>query len=180
VTKLLHYYVLGLILLFVLIPMSSTAAEEPVQRLDPSLRMLVLESLQLPEAQMSVQNLLDGGPTGLTWTSKAQEQKIELLVKLDRRFMGTNLHGMRVKVSTGSIIGISATVQQILTLLEDKDIVYIEQSRRTSPTLDRSIPAITADIVHSASPSITGAGVVIGAADTGIDYTRSIFWDIRY
>jgi len=177
VTKLLHYYVLGLILLFVLIPMSSTAAEEPVQRLDPSLRMLVLESLQLPEAQMSVQNLLDGGPTGLTWTSKAQEQKIELLVKLDRRFMGTNLHGMRVKVSTGSIIGISATVQQILTLLEDKDIVYIEQSRRTSPTLDRSIPAITADIVHSASPAITGAGVVIGAADTGIDYTHL---DFRY
>lgn len=176
-TKLRDYRVIGLILLVVLIPMSAAVAEDAIQRLDPSLRMLVLDSLQLPEAQSSVQSLLDGGPTGLAWTRKSQEQKLELLVKLDRTFRGMSLHGIRVKASTGSILGISASVPQILTLLEDPDVVYIEQAHRVSASLDVSIHATTADIVHSASPAITGAGVIVGAADTGIDYTHL---DFRY
>jgi subtilisin family serine protease len=177
VTKLRDCRVLGLILLVVLIPMSVAVAEGAIQRLDPSLRMLVLDSLLLPEAQRSIQGLLDSESTGLVWTRKSQGQRIELLVKLNRTFRGSSLHGIRVKASIGSIIGISATVQQILTLLEDQDVVYIEQSRRMSATLDVSVPATTADSVHSASPAIMGAGVIVGATDTGIDYTHL---DFRY
>lgn len=176
-TKRRHCCGLVLILLVFLISLTVVAADGTVQRLDPSLRMLLLESLQLPEAQSSMQSLLKGGSTGLTWSAKAQDETMELLVKLNRTFRGTSLHGLRVKASTGTILGVSATLRQMLTLLEDDDVVYVERARRTYPTLDASIPAIAADVVHSASPAITGAGVIVGATDTGIDYTHL---DFRY
>jgi len=177
VTKLRNCCVLGLFLLVFLIPASLAAAEDSVQRLDPSLRMLVLESLQLPESRTSVQSILDGASTGFVWAPADQNQEIKLLVKMNRAFRGASLHGIRVKASTGSILAVSATIQQILTLLEDQDIVYVEQSRKMLPTLDVSIIAIAADDVHSATPAIAGADVIVGAVDTGIDYTHL---DFRY
>lgn len=174
--KLLDRCCIGLVLLVFIISIS-TAAEQSIQRLDPSLRILLLEALQLPKADTSIQSLLDGGPTQLSWSPTANEEKIELLVKLDRSFRGTSFHGIPVKASTGTIVGVAATIQQILTLLEDQDVVYIEQSWPTSPALDTSVSVITADTVHSSSPAVTGAGVIVGAVDTGIDYTHL---DFRY
>ncbi|MCK5245886.1 S8 family serine peptidase, partial [Candidatus Bipolaricaulota bacterium] len=124
-----------------------------------------------------IKGLLDGGSAEFSWSPTANEEKIELLVKLDRTFRGASLHGLPVKVSTGTIVGVSATIQQIFTLLEDQNVIYIEQSWPTSPALDASVPAIAADAVHSASPAVTGEGVIIGAIDTGIDYTHL---DFRY
>ena len=124
---------------------------------------------------MSIKSLLDGKSAVLAWTPKALEQKIDLLVKLDHTFRGTRLYGLAVTASAGSIIGVSATIQQVLGLLENQDVVFIEQSRKTSATLDASIPAIAADVVHAASPAITGKGVIVGAVDTGIDYTHLDF-----
>ncbi len=153
------------------------AMQDAVQRLDPALRMLLLDSMPLPERAMSLQSLLDGPASGLTWSAKSQAEPLELLVKLNRVFRGAYFSGLRVKASTGTIIGLSATLEQLLLLLGDLDVIYVEQSRKTSPTLDASIPAIVADVVHNASPAVTGAGVIVGAADTGIDYTHL---DFRY
>ena len=169
--------VIGLVLLGLMISTSVIANNQFVQRLNPALRMLVVEALQLPEADVSIRGLLDGRQTGFTWSPRASEKEIELLVKLDREFRGTSLRGIPVKMSTGTIVGVSATIQEILTLLEDQGIIYIEQSWPTSPSLDVSVPAIAADVVHSSSPAVTGAGVIVGAIDTGIDYTHL---DFRY
>ncbi len=57
------------------------------------------------------------------------------------------------------------------------DIVYIEAGRRARPLLDLSVPAVSANVVHSGSPSfpppfnadgITGAGVYVGVVDSGL------------
>jgi len=144
VAKIREVCALGLILLIFLTSIAVIAAEEPVQRVDPALRIRILESLQLPDAEMSIQSLLNGESTGLVWTPKGYDQTIDLLVKLDHVYRGVSLYGIAVKASTGSIVGVSATIQQVLGLLENRDIVYIEQSRKTSATLDRSIPAIAA------------------------------------
>ena len=175
--KSLDRYCLCLTLLVLMVSTAAITYGQSVQRLDPSLRMLVLETLQLPEADTSIKGLLDGGSAEFSWSPTANEEKIELLVKLDRTFRGASLHGLPVKVSTGTIVGVSATIQQIFTLLEDQNVIYIEQSWPTSPALDASVPAIAADAVHSASPTVTGEGVIIGAIDTGIDYTHL---DFRY
>ena len=174
-TKLRKCCALGLILLVSLTSLAAIAAEGLIQRLDPSLRMLVLESLQLPETKMSIQGLLDGEYPAVDWSPTPHEDKFDVLVKLERTFSGNSLDGLIVKASTGSIVGVSVTIRQILDLLGNQDVVYIEQSRRTSPTLDVSIPAIAADVVHSATPAIRGAGVILGSVDTGIDYTHLDF-----
>ena len=168
---------IGLILLISLISSSAIADNQSSQRLDPSLRILVEEALQLPNGETSIQSLLEGGSYEFSWSPAAKSEQIKLLVKLDRSFPATSFRGLPVTASTGSILGVSATIQQILAMLEDEDVVYIEPSRQTSPTLDVSLPAVHADGLHSSIPAIAGAGVIVGAIDTGIDYTHL---DFRY
>ena len=168
---------IGLILLISLASSSAIGDDSSAQRLDPSLRIFVEEALQLPDAGTSIQSLLEGGSHEFSWPLAAKNEQIKLLVKLDRTFLGRSFHGLPVTASTGSILGVSATIQEILTMLEDEDVVYIEPSRQTSPTLDVSLPAIYADGLRSLTPAITGAGVIVGAIDTGIDYTHL---DFRY
>ncbi|MFC2105809.1 S8 family serine peptidase, partial [Candidatus Bipolaricaulota bacterium] len=168
---------IGLLLLISLISSSAIADNQSSQRLDPSLRILVEEALQLPNGETSIQSLLEGGSYEFSWSPAAKSEQIKLLVKLDRSFPATSFHGLPVTASTGSILGVSATIQQILAMLEDEDVVYIEPSRQTSPTLDVSLPAVHADGLHSSIPAIAGAGVIVGAIDTGIDYTHL---DFRY
>ena len=175
--KTLDRCLIGLILLVFVASTSALADNHSAQRLDPSLRIFIEETLQLPKIGISIQSLLEGGAHKFSWSPIATNEQIDLLVKFDRPFLGTSLHGIPVTASAGKIIGISATIQEILSMLEDENIVYIEPSRHTSPTLDVSVPAITADVVHSASPAITGRGVLVGAIDTGIDYTHL---DFRY
>lgn len=168
---------IGLFLLLVSIVLPAMADIPSGDRLDPSLRILVEQALQLPESGVSIRSLLETSSHEFSWSPTAGNEQIDLLIKLDQDFHGTSYHGLPVTVSTGSIVGVSATVQQILAMLKNEDVVYIEPSRRTSATLDVSVPAIGADIVHSAMPAITGEGVIIGAIDTGIDYTHL---DFRY
>lgn len=145
------------------------------RRLDPALRMLIADALQPQSSEPSIQAVLGmASPTSIVSRSMANEQ-IRLLIKLNRTFHGQRFHSLPVAISTGSILGVTATIQQILDLLEDQDIIAIEPARRTIPTLDTSVPGILADIVHSATPEVTGAGVIIGAVDTGIDYTHLDF-----
>lgn len=177
VKKSLDRCLLGLFLLVLMISTSAIGDDQLVQRLDPSLRIFIEEALQLPESGTSIRSLLEGGSTEFSWSPTATDEQIELLVKLSRTFRGTSFHGIPVTASTGTIVAVSATIQQILAMLEDKDIVYIEPSRRTTPTLDVSVPSIHADVAHSSSPAITGADVIVGAIDTGIDYTHL---DFRY
>ncbi len=54
-------------------------------------------------------------------------------------------------------------------------VVRIEASRTFATELDSSLGEIGAAAVHSASSSFTGAGVVIGIIDSGIDYRHQVF-----
>ena len=168
---------IGLILLISLISSSAIADARFTQRLDPSLRIFIEDALQLTDGKTSIQRLLEGGSYEFSWSPAAKNEQIKLLVKVDRTFLGTTFDGLPVTTSTGSILGVSATIREILAMLEDEDVVYIEPSRQTSPTLDVSLPAIYVDGLHSSTPAITGAGVIVGAIDTGIDYTHL---DFRY
>jgi subtilisin family serine protease len=51
-------------------------------------------------------------------------------------------------------------------------VAYIESAKRARPLLDRSAPAVSADIVHAGTglPSpFTGTGTYVGIVDTGLD-----------
>ena len=50
------------------------------------------------------------------------------------------------------------TLSAIKRLKHDPNVLFIELSRLASPQLDRSVPDIGADVLHRATPPITGAG----------------------
>ena len=154
---------------------AATAASSLDPRLAPSLRILMEDTLAPRASASAIQHVLDGTSATSSWSSEIPLPQLRLLIKLNRTFSGTSFHGLPVRLSTGSILAMSATVQQILTLLEDHDIIYIEPARLTTPTLDVSIPVIGASAVHSSASGNTGEGVILGAIDTGIDYTHLDF-----
>ncbi|MFC2082760.1 S8 family serine peptidase [Candidatus Bipolaricaulota bacterium] len=173
----LDRYRIGLALLIFLASILVRADTLPLHRLDPSLRVFIEQALQLPEDGTAIKRLLERGTYEFSWSPTAKSARIELLVKLDRSFRRATFHGTPITASTGSIVGVSATAQQILDMAKDENVIYIEPSRRTSPTLDISLSTINAINAHSSTPAITGAGVIVGAIDTGIDYTHM---DFRY
>lgn len=173
--KSLSWRFFRLALLVLVLPSLATAASILDHRVDPSLRMLMQDALAVQAPESLIQGALDGMAPASSWSPQVPQPRLKLLIKLSRPFQGTTFHDLPVLLSTGSILAMSATIEQILILLEDQDIVYIEPARRTAPTVDVSVPIIGADAVHNLSPSNTGQGVIIGAIDTGIDYMHLDF-----
>ena len=91
--------------------------------------------------------------------------------------LGGTFLGIPILLNTGTIIGMRVSASELLLLVDSPHVVYIEPSWKVEPKLDYSVPAIRADQLHSATPPLTGKGVLIGAVDTGIDYAHL---DFRY
>ena len=104
-------------------------------------------------------------------------ERMGVLVKTETRVMGTRFGGLPLRASSGTVQGLWVTVGELLTLASRDDVIYVEPSWRVELKLDESVPAIGADAVHLLDPAITGAGVIIGSVDTGIDYEHL---DFRY
>lgn len=166
---------LCLTLLFLAMLMPAVVAHALDARLDPSLRMRIEDALQPQQPETTIQGLLGLDPPTSMLSHTVADEQIRLLIKLNRAFHGTRFHSLPVSISTGSIVGVTATIRQIVSMLADQDIVAIESARLTTPTLDTSVSTIHADVAHSSSPEVTGEGVIIGAIDTGIDYTHLDF-----
>ncbi|MBU0596340.1 S8 family serine peptidase [Candidatus Bipolaricaulota bacterium] len=149
--------------------------DEHLARLDPALRVLVIEQGQA-DTPLSIHTLLGGeSHYEITLPLGPEQDRIGVLVKLDRAFFGPRWLGLPVEWSTGSILGLSVSITELLTLIADDDVVYVEPAWKTEPTLDRSIPAVRADVVHSAVPPQLGEGVIVATVDTGIDYSHLDF-----
>ena len=104
-------------------------------------------------------------------------ERIGILVKVRHSVWEASFLGMPVGVSTGTILTMKVTLEELLHIAACTDVVYVEPAWKTEPKLDQSVPAIGADHVHAQSPPVIGEQVIIGAVDTGIDYTHL---DFRY
>lgn len=145
------------------------ARAEGVEKLDlaafaPAVQVFTAKGVILPPA------FPYGGESG-------EEERIGVLVKVRRPVWGRSFLGLPLGVSTGTILSMRVTLEELLLLATSPDVVYVEPAWKTEPKLDRSLPAIGVDRVHAQSPPVTGEGVIIGALDTGIDYTHL---DFRY
>ena len=157
----------------------ATAQSDPggFGRLDPALRIVAAAARDSEVPTVSVQSHLDANRYDVSQSPDTGEERIGILVKLRRPFTGLSYAGVPVLGSSGRILGMDVTVAELLRLLEQEDVVYIEAAWKTTLQLDASGPAIRADEVHGATPAILGDGVIVGAIDTGIDYSHL---DFRY
>jgi subtilisin family serine protease len=100
--------------------------------------------------------------------------KIGVLVRT-RSSSAVMLSGAEAVNRVGEITVARVTLTQLRRLAQSPDVIYIEAAHRLAPELDRSIPAIGADLLHQEEPIVKGAGVIIGDVDTGIDYEHLDF-----
>ena len=153
----------------------ASTANVDLSRLDPALRGLVIAQTRT-ESPLTPSSLLgDGLHYEITLPLERGSERIGVLVELDRSFFGKALHGVAVEWSTGSILGLSVTVTELLQLIAEEDVLYIEPAWKTRPSLDRSVPAVRANVVHGAAPPVVGEDVIIATVDTGIDYAHLDF-----
>lgn len=103
------------------------------------------------------------------------ERLVGVLVQTRNSTTGRTLLGIPITAKAGSIVALSVTLSQLLDLARSDDVVYIEPSWKTRPTLDVSVPAIGADTAHAEPLAAVGEDVAIGIVDTGIDYTHLDF-----
>ncbi len=157
----------------------TVAQEGPtgLSRLDPALRILVVDAAHQGETPVLVQSYFDAERYAVHVSPETGEARIGVLVKLARSFLGQSYAGLPVLGSTGRILSMDVTAFELIRLLDEKDVVYIEPAWKAAPHLDVSLPAIGADEVHALSPAVLGEGVIVGAVDTGIDYSHL---DFRY
>ena len=147
-------------------------------RLDPALRMLVVDA-EAAEfgGSVSIQTYFDPGRHALNISPEMGEDRIGVLVKLARSFSGRSYAGVPVHGSTGSILAMDVTAADLRELIAREEVVYVEPAWKARPHLDASVPVIGANEVHGRIPAVLGDDVIVGAADTGIDYTHL---DFRY
>jgi len=172
---------LTLILLTLSLSLFAPRADGGQERLDPVLRAVLAQATDgqvlLPYAsEMAVFDT--SGLIVVPAPIFGQDaNKVGVLVKVSHPFWGTSFLGLPVTVSTGTILGMRVTLLDLLTLVASPDVIYVEPDWKTEPKLDRSVPAIGADLVHAPPMSDTGENVIVGAVDTGIDYEHL---DFRY
>ncbi len=154
----LHPYLRGIL------TQASTLEAVDLASLAPVLQIFTAKGAVLP-------------PSSLHGIAEDEGERIGVLVKVRRRVWGKSFLGLPVRGNTGTILSMPVTLGELLLLASSPDVIYVEPAWRTEPKLDQSLPAIGADRVHAKVPPVIGEGIIVGAVDTGIDYTHL---DFRY
>jgi subtilisin family serine protease len=111
------------------------------------------------------------------------ELRVDLLVTLDqgdanqnRELLGQLVNrGLEVHAVTGRIATGTARGIDLSKLVEAPANIFIEAAAAVHPELDRSVPEAWNAKSGRIPSGLTGAGVIIGIVDTGIDFTHPCF-----
>ncbi len=173
------------LLFFATLFLVGVGASAGQERLHPSLRELLArasttDSFDLATLASRMQIFTAAGlflPSQVFFATPGEVEQVGVLVKVSRSVWGKRFLGLPVQMSTGTILSMAVSLAELLQLAASPDVIYVEPAWQTEPKLDRSLPAIGVDLVHEDSPPVLGEGVIVGAVDTGIDYTHL---DFRY
>lgn len=162
--------------------------ETQLSKLDPTLRLLLMEQpttfsrfiKAFPTGSVSsASKFTELGPfygqIGAHATQSGFTEAVGVLIKLRGSAMGIERTGAKIEVVAGDIIAARVSLEQLRKIAQLPEVIYIEASYRLEPTLDRSVPAVRADLLRRKAPIVDGSGVLIGLVDTGIDYTHPDF-----
>ena len=155
--------------------------EGPDRRLDPRLRRL-LHSLHDPVRLSKDLAFSDLSPSGELTAEEAIETEAlttRVLVRADSSVTAQfpDLHW--IEIASG-VYSVQVPVTDLERVASEASVEFVEAGRMMAPTLDTSIPEIKADKVHGPPPGeipLTGAGVIVGIIDLGLDFTSDDFRD---
>ncbi len=148
-------------------------------KLDPYLTLYKTERDDGGAARM--RELADDPATPLVFAAGADDSDDNPDVRVIVRFTGTVdplvAVGFRPETVAGNTATGSIDVAALTNLEQVAELEFAEASIRVQLFLDRSVPEIRADQVHSGPPGWRGSNVVVGIVDSGIDFTHSNFRD---
>lgn len=163
----------------VLLPPHATTG--PDRRLDPRLRRL-LHSLDDPVRLSQDLAFPDLSPSGQLTAEEAIQTvalATRVLVRADSGVPAEFPDLRWIEIASG-VYSVQVPVTDLERLASAAGVEFIEAGRMMAPILDTSIPEIRADEVHSPSTGktpLTGAGVIVGIIDFGLDVTLDDFRD---
>ncbi|MBL7256263.1 S8 family serine peptidase [Paractinoplanes lichenicola] len=146
-------------------------------KVDPRLRLLIDEMSGRSGTEFAAAGDVPLGGR-IAWDARADGATIEVLVEgvaeADLDELGPALPGATVGAA-GSVRRVRLPVTELPALAGHDAVARVEASRPLFPELNWSRTECGAETLHTATPGVTGSGVVVAVLDSGIDYTHPCF-----
>lgn len=84
-------------------------------------------------------------------------------------------YNCRMNEASGTLRTGVVAIDEVDALSQDDNINRIVLSKKLRPVLDVSIPAVKVNAFKKSDPTLTGAGVIVGIIDTGLDTKHPAF-----
>jgi subtilisin family serine protease len=158
----------------------NNAAKKPSSKLD--LRLNLVSSLSVQE----IENIYNNQPQDPLLQGIDFSDGIEHAIALvSIQFQGDNYsfkklsenYGIEIVQISGNIATARVPLFNIKVFEHEESVIFIQLSQSVSLILDRSVPLIGAERLHSVSPIITGKGTMIGVVDKRLDFYHPDFID---
>lgn len=152
---------------------------ESYTKLDPLLRLLTYRTQRSPQINMApfAPMVAVYGPSSyapLAAQSEERGERIGVLIKLKAASYQLSARLSLTPLSQ-DLFSARLTLDELRTLAQHPDVVFIEADYRLEPHIDKSVPSVGGRSLHEAVPRATGQGVIVGFVDTGIDWTHRDF-----
>ena len=104
--------------------------------------------------------------------------RLPVLVRTTGSPYALERYGARIRGAVGSIASADIAPADLARVASAPELLYIEGPKRmypAAPALNRSLPSVGMDTIHSANPAYRGRGVMVAFIDSGLDITHPAF-----
>jgi subtilisin family serine protease len=107
---------------------------------------------------------------------QARAEQIGVLIQTSQPLHPHELHGLHtLERLAENLYSARLIPQQLRELTALSHVVFVEANYRLAHHTDVSVPAVGGRFLHETAPPATGAGVIVGVVDTGLDFTHRDF-----
>ncbi|HHE47470.1 MAG TPA: hypothetical protein ENL11_00745, partial [Candidatus Acetothermia bacterium] len=132
------------------------------EKLDPLLRLLA-------PSDSGVAVPLSGEVLSKALQLDASGEEVHVIVRTQTPGAAWNLPGFSPSGVFQDFATGTVKLEELLSLSDQPEVVYLEAARRLSPSLDVSVPEVGAPSVWAGASGTRGGGTLIGIVDSGID-----------
>jgi len=104
--------------------------------------------------------------------------RLPVLVRTTGSPYALERYGVRIRGAVGSIASADLDPADLPRLASARELLYVEGPKRmypAAPALNRSLPSVGLDTIHSANPAYRGRDVMVAFIDSGLDITHPAF-----